>query len=164
MKNRRFFHKKFLSAVSARFFPGRERPVLNNRSRQETSVGNAIGKQKIFAYPKNTPKYAENGAFSNNIHPFFRAGITNSAELSKNCPQNQSTILSAEKTVKLKKYVFFQKNLKKKRQKSYRNVRWSKFSTDPTVPTTTTTENLYINIIFTLSLPKTLQHHRTYIL
>ena len=113
MKNRRFFHKKFLSAVPARFFPGGERPILNNRSRQETSVGNAIGKQKIFAYPKNAPKYAENGAFSSNTHPFFRAGITNSAELSKNCPQNQSTILSAEKTVKLKKYVFFQKNLRK---------------------------------------------------
>ncbi|MBO5126023.1 MAG: hypothetical protein J6D10_00460 [Clostridia bacterium] len=109
MRNRRFFHKKFLSAVPARFFPDGEKPVLNNHSRQETSVGNAIGKQKIFAYPKNTPKYAENGAFSSNIHPFSRAGITNSAELSKNCPQNQSPILSAEKTVKLKKYGFFRK-------------------------------------------------------
>ena len=158
MRNRRFFHKKFLSTVPARFFPDGERPVLNNRSRQKTSVGNAIGKQKIFAYPENTLKYTQIRAFSNNIHPFFWAGIINSAELSKNCPQNQSPILSAEKTVKLKKIRFFQKNLKKKRQKSHRNVRWSRLSTDPTVPTTTTTENLYINIIFTLSLLKTLQY------
>lgn len=105
-----FFPQKILICRPGSILPGRRK----TGSQQSLPAGNFRWKRhwktKNFCVSEKYTQICEkNGAFSNNIHPFFRAGITNSAELSKNCPQNQSTILSAEKTVKLKKYVFFRK-------------------------------------------------------